>query len=478
MKTKSEVQETKKAGRPPEGTAIPTETAKPEKAPGRRRGRPKTTETREPAAGLSTDPAGAAGNAKAAESQILTDMPPVVPKDSAENAGNTESQAPADTPPVTAAEAAGNAKTTKSQACADTPPIVPTDGAENAGASGTALAAVPSRIEPLTREQLRMEYRKRTGIIKDQLKSIQQSFLVIAFQLYWIKENAMYPSAYKNIYEFADVEYGISRTTCGNLIYIVDTYGERDGDGRVLENLQERYRNFSASQLIAMAGMPVEVREKVKPDMSVRMINRMRKQEAQARLGSGREADTTQKDAAAAQEDAPATDPRTIPEQTGPAAETATGSAAAKDGREPQAPTDANTDGQYTGKDTPATAASPETAQGQDTGDSTTPGTATTQGVNDNPAAVTATTQGGDGSPAAGTATGQARNVPEGKGQPEPAGRPAPQENMKVYNTLLSFTSYSRFEKEQEYLRTLIKNVFDDSRGTVTVKVIYEKATA
>lgn len=232
-----------------------------------------------------------------------------------------------------------------------------------------ALTTIPSSIEPLTKEQMKTEYRKRTEIIKDQLNSIQQSFLVIAFQLYWIKENAMFPSAYKNIYEFADVEYGISRSTCGNLIYIVDTYAERDGDGRVLESLEGRYRDFSASQLIAMAGMPEEDREKVRPDMSVRMINRMRKQEAQARLGSGREADTAQKDTAG-------TDPRTVPGQEEPAAaRAAAGSETAEDSREPQTSAGISTDRPHTEKDAPAAGASPETETGEPDGKA--PGTDT-----------------------------------------------------------------------------------------------------
>ena len=453
MKTKSEVQETKKAGRPPEGTVLPTETPKPEKAPGKRRGRPKTAETRNPAAGLS---AGSAGTVEKANAKSLppADVPPITTTEATGNA-----PAPTDTLPVSPTETAGNAGTAGSPASADTPPVTPADNTENAGTQGTALVTAPSRIEPLTREQLRTEYRKRTGIIKDQLKSIQQSFLVIAFQLYWIKENAMYPSAYKNIYEFADVEYGISRSTCGNLIYIVDTYAERDGDGRILENLEERYQDFNASQLIAMAGMPAEVRDKVRPDMSVRMINRMRKQEAQARLGSGSGADAAQKDVDAAQKDAAGTDRCATPaEQTEPAAP----DSAAQDSREPQTSTVANADLPHMEKDAPAAGASPETGTGEPSGKA--PETAQGHDTADSATDGTPADQGGD--------------VQEDKGRPEPAERPTPQENMKVYNTLLSFTSYSRYEKEQEYLRTLIKNLFNDCKGAVTVKVIYEKATA
>ena len=517
MKTKNEVQETKKSGKPLEGTAVPAENTGTAKTPGKRRGRPKTTgacgsadkspvsaaetaetaKTAEPQAPAampavtpaeSTEntaesestvppaaPAETAETAKTAEPQAPAAIPAVTPAESTENTVEPEPLTPPTEPPAAPAETAETAKAAEPQAPTAMPAVTPMESAENTAESkpltppteppaepredpGTALTTIPSSIEPLTKEQMKTEYRKRTEIIKDQLSSIQQSFLVIAFQLYWIKENAMFPSAYKNIYEFADVEYGISRSTCGNLIYIVDTYAERDGDGRVLESLEGRYRDFSASQLIAMAGMPEEDREKVRPDMSVRMINRMRKQEAQARLGSGREADTAQKDTAG-------TDPRTVPGQEEPAAaRAAAGSETAEDSREPQTSAGISTDRPHTEKDAPAAGASPETETGEPDGKA--PGTDTGRD--------------GDGIPAGrGTAADPDGDGQDGGGQPEPTGRPGAQrEEMKVFNTLLSFTSYSRYEKEQEYLRTLIKNVFDDSSGAVTVKVIYEKATA
>ncbi len=439
MKTKKEVQETQKADSALKGAATPAEDTGTAKAPGKRRGRPKVTEPRELVAEADASPSEAAestGTSEPAEPRNTAIEPPVSPT---EAAGSTETPEPHDTAAEPDASLAKSAESTETSESHDPAAASPADPA------GTALAKVPTLIEPLTKEQLKIEYRKRTGIIKEQLNSIQQSFLVIAFQLFWIKENVMYPSAYKNIYEFADVEYGISRSTCGNLIYIVDTYAERDGNGRVLESLQERYRNFSASQLVAMAGMPEEVREKVKPDMSVRMINRMRKQEAQARLGYGRDVDA-------------------VPEKKEPAEpQTTAGTAAEKGTGEPSGHMDAALEkgsagtgnGAAAGKDTQTAGSVPiasGTAPGQDEHGSPMP----------------------DGTAAEEDGEGQ-----DGQGRPEPAQRPgAQQENLKVFSTLLSFTSYSRYEKEQEYLRTLIKNVFDDNSGAVTVKVIYEKEPA
>ncbi len=98
-------------------------------------------------------------------------------------------------PDASPARAAESAETAEPRDTAAEPGASPAKAAESTGTAephdtaalspaGTVPAGIPSSIEPLTKEQLRIEYRKRTGIIKEQLNSIQQSFLVIAFQLY------------------------------------------------------------------------------------------------------------------------------------------------------------------------------------------------------------------------------------------------------------------------------------------------------
>ena len=129
-------------------------------------------------------------------------------------------------------------------------------------------------------KMMKLEFDKRTNVIKQEMRNIQDSFLVIGFQLHWIKTNNMYRVLnYKNIMDYAEKEFGIKKTTCCNFINIIDTYAERDEHGEVIESIAECYRNFSSSQLIAMLGMPEEMQQQVTPDMTVREINRLRKGE-------------------------------------------------------------------------------------------------------------------------------------------------------------------------------------------------------
>ena len=129
-------------------------------------------------------------------------------------------------------------------------------------------------------KRMKQEFTERTNVIKQEMRNIQNSFLVIGFQLHWIKTNNMYKVLnYKNIMDYAEKEFGIKKSTCCNFINIIETYAERDENGEVIESIAECYRNFSSSQLIAMIGMPEEVQQQVTPDMSVRAINRLRKGE-------------------------------------------------------------------------------------------------------------------------------------------------------------------------------------------------------
>lgn len=129
-------------------------------------------------------------------------------------------------------------------------------------------------------KRMKQEFSERAQIIREQMRNIQNAFITIGFQLHWIRENNMFRVLnYKNVYEYAEKEYGLKKTTCCNFISIIENYAERDENGQVIESIADCYRNYSASQLVAMLGMNEDMRQQVTPDMSVRAINRLRKGE-------------------------------------------------------------------------------------------------------------------------------------------------------------------------------------------------------
>ena len=147
-------------------------------------------------------------------------------------------------------------------------------------AAGPPSVECKAQVVDSPLKRMKQEFTERTNVIKQEMRNIQNSFLVIGFQLHWIKANNMYKVLnYKNIMDYAEKEFGIKKSTCCNFINIIDNYAERDENGEVIESIAECYRNFSSSQLIAMLGMPEEMQQQVTSDMSVRAIQRLRKGE-------------------------------------------------------------------------------------------------------------------------------------------------------------------------------------------------------
>ena len=159
---------------------------------------------------------------------------------------------------------------------------VPEEAGENAVIPAEVSTASTQVVEsPLKR--MKQEFHRRSQVIRKEMGNIQNSFVVIGFQLHWIYENNMFRVLnYRSIYDYAEKECNIKRTTCCNLINIIENYAERDEHGQVIESIADCYRNYSASQLVAMLGMPEELKQQVTPDMSVRTINRLRKGEPEA----------------------------------------------------------------------------------------------------------------------------------------------------------------------------------------------------
>lgn len=140
--------------------------------------------------------------------------------------------------------------------------------------------AMPTQVIDSPLKRMKQEFTARSQIIREQMRNIQNAFITIGFQLHWIRENNMFRVLnYKNVYDYAEKEYGLKKTTCCNFISIIENYAERDENGEVIESIADCYRNYSASQLVAMLGMNEDMRQQVTPDMSVRAINRLRKGE-------------------------------------------------------------------------------------------------------------------------------------------------------------------------------------------------------
>lgn len=119
-------------------------------------------------------------------------------------------------------------------------------------------------------KEMLTETTKRAKVIKTELGKVENSFSKIAFNLHWIHENGTYKAlGYKNVYDFAKIEFGIARGTCNNFINVVERFGKRV-NGEIVEQIDDCYKEFKPSQLILMLDLTDSDIKQLDAEMSVR----------------------------------------------------------------------------------------------------------------------------------------------------------------------------------------------------------------
>lgn len=108
--------------------------------------------------------------------------------------------------------------------------------------------------------------------IRSNLQSAVRSVIATGFYLKHIRDNELYLEAgYKNINEYAMDRFGLSASATSRYI-TRNTRFSRDGNSPLID---DRFKDFSKSQLQEMLGMSDEQLEQVTPDMTVREIRNM-----------------------------------------------------------------------------------------------------------------------------------------------------------------------------------------------------------
>lgn len=121
--------------------------------------------------------------------------------------------------------------------------------------------------------QMYQYYKKR---IEKAYYRMEHSYLETAVALHAIYNKELYRlDGYKNIYEFAEENYNISRGTCHNFLSICGKFGKLDSQGLVV-GLLDCYGTYSVSQLAVMQTFPQELLNQCNDGMSVRELKRMK----------------------------------------------------------------------------------------------------------------------------------------------------------------------------------------------------------
>lgn len=119
-----------------------------------------------------------------------------------------------------------------------------------------------------------VSYDSAKSIIRRDLESMSRKFITIGYYLKLIRDNEMYrQDGFRDIWEFAQDAYGISKSTCSRWMTMNDKFSQ----GGNSPYLKEEYRDFGKSQLQEMLYLTDEQMEQARPDMTAKEIREIRK---------------------------------------------------------------------------------------------------------------------------------------------------------------------------------------------------------
>lgn len=128
-------------------------------------------------------------------------------------------------------------------------------------------------------------YQDSVDIIFDELHKTRQSFVKIGWYLKHINEERLYEEEnYSNIYELAQDKFNISQPTASRFMNLCVEFSVNHDS----PELDEKYIDFSVSQLFEMLPMQQKEKEQITPDMTVKEIrtvkntNKKKKLEAES----------------------------------------------------------------------------------------------------------------------------------------------------------------------------------------------------
>lgn len=107
--------------------------------------------------------------------------------------------------------------------------------------------------------------------VRRKLNETAQNFVYIGYRLKQIRDSGMYDGK-KDIFEFAQDEYGLSKSTVSRFMAINDKYSE---DGNSLE-LRDEFKGLSSSKLSEMLTLPDEQLELITEQTTVSTIRELK----------------------------------------------------------------------------------------------------------------------------------------------------------------------------------------------------------
>lgn len=118
-----------------------------------------------------------------------------------------------------------------------------------------------------------LTYADAKDILREKLMNLKMNFIAAGYYLKYIRDNELYlEDGYASIWEFAEDNYGIQKSTASRWMKMNDRFSE----GGNTPILAEKYKAFGKSQLQEMLYLEDDQMDQVTPDMTVREIREVR----------------------------------------------------------------------------------------------------------------------------------------------------------------------------------------------------------
>ena len=133
-----------------------------------------------------------------------------------------------------------------------------------------------------------MTYSEAKAILQENMTNMKMSFIAAGYYLKYIRDRELFrEDGYESIWEFAEDNYGIKKSTASRWMAMNDKFSQ----GGNSPSLAEEYKGFEKSQLQEMLYLDDKQIESVTPDMTVRDIREVRKPDPVSAYGTKRAED-------------------------------------------------------------------------------------------------------------------------------------------------------------------------------------------
>ena len=139
-------------------------------------------------------------------------------------------------------------------------------------------------MEELSRWYESLNYEEAKNILREKLDNMKMNFIAAGYYMKYIRDHEQFrEDGYESIWEFAEDNYGIKKSTASRWMAMNDKFSQ-GGNSPILA---EEFRGFEKSQLQEMLYLDDKQIETVTPDMTVKEIREVRKPEKESPIDRG-----------------------------------------------------------------------------------------------------------------------------------------------------------------------------------------------